>query len=673
LNSPEVIFNVTGWTKYSIYGDVDDAPPDVIDMFPVAGTTLVGYGSLELEVGANIIDDVAVDPLSTFVNITHPDGVTETILPLVNGLDDWYSVLFTAPAYGRYDINFSANDTSLNMNHTEISHFFFEKDPTVIDDCDWIIDVPGVYNVTQDLGPYPGTCIFVRTDDVVIQSDFGNSWTITGSAGGLGVDAIGYTNLTIRDLSITGFPRSVDISGSSFVDADVGGDLFVRNSNLDSVSSGGLPYGPHLISSPYNGGSGGEIIVIDSTVSLIEANGASGLSSPGTSVYGGDAGEVYIYGSSFVNEVYARGGDGSFSATFSANNPSSTDETQSGPGIGLSPDPCEDKGGGGGIVVFETQNINLGGGVIDVSRGFEGDGGTSCSNGAFGRLTLSYSNSFTDIGSDYEGEMLLEIINDVPDGGGIKWLEPVNASVGVEELSVHTDISDNYIFVNGSKFSGEFNKHANLTLRGTPGFGFNPPLSVLKDDITCGDCYNFTSLDASVVVFNVTGFSNYTIGEELIPSVEIIPLDDLASGVILWNVDSTNILDEPAEGNNDDTTSVTGYRALINIQGVSGVDLWLRAVDLDSGDLVHGGGGSPITLDKETYRVSPDDETVPLALDMRNIQTTWTNPETMVNIQDQQEIYFKFYLDVPEGQEYGTYTNNIEFILSSTGTGPPPA
>src|SRR5205085_1973010 len=42
--------------------------------------------------------------------------------------------------------------------------------------------------------------------------------------------------------------------------------------------------------------------------------------------------------------------------------------------------------------------------------------------------------------------------------------------------------------------------------------GFANP-KIFKDGSVCTDCYNFTSLAANTVIFNVTGFSNYTISD----------------------------------------------------------------------------------------------------------------------------------------------------------------
>src|SRR3989344_4930963 len=86
-------------------------------------------------------------------------------------------------------------------------------------------------------------------------------------------------------------------------------------------------------------------------------------------------------------------------------------------------------------------------------------------------------------------------------------------------------ISDNLVYVNASAFTGtNINKSANITLYGLPTSFVNP--QILKDGVQCTNCYNFTSLNAGTVVFNVSSWSNYTIGgtvnDTTPPSVTIL-------------------------------------------------------------------------------------------------------------------------------------------------------
>jgi len=76
-------------------------------------------------------------------------------------------------------------------------------------------------------------------------------------------------------------------------------------------------------------------------------------------------------------------------------------------------------------------------------------------------------------------------------------------------------IGNNSIFVNDSRNPG-LNRSANITIFGTPGQPFTNPV-ILRNGVTCNattspSCSNFTSLKAATVIFNVSGFSNYSIG-----------------------------------------------------------------------------------------------------------------------------------------------------------------
>jgi hypothetical protein len=85
------------------------------------------------------------------------------------------------------------------------------------------------------------------------------------------------------------------------------------------------------------------------------------------------------------------------------------------------------------------------------------------------------------------------------------------------------EISDNLARVEAA--STGFNLAANITLRGTPGDGLSNPV-ILKDGVICSDCYNFTALTAETVVFNVTGWTSYSIGRNEPPVVTLISPED---------------------------------------------------------------------------------------------------------------------------------------------------
>jgi len=88
-------------------------------------------------------------------------------------------------------------------------------------------------------------------------------------------------------------------------------------------------------------------------------------------------------------------------------------------------------------------------------------------------------------------------------------------------------LRNNFAYYNISYAIG-FNKSANISFANIPTNFTNP--AILKDGAVCGTaCYNFTSLNAGTVKFNVSGWSNYTIGEfpNSLIVINSIPLNNL--------------------------------------------------------------------------------------------------------------------------------------------------
>jgi len=83
-------------------------------------------------------------------------------------------------------------------------------------------------------------------------------------------------------------------------------------------------------------------------------------------------------------------------------------------------------------------------------------------------------------------------------------------------------IGNNSAYFNSSAFSGQrINSSANISLN-LAGWTLADP-QILKDGLVCTDCYNFTPLNSDLVIFNVSSWSNYTIGTESIyPNVAFV-------------------------------------------------------------------------------------------------------------------------------------------------------
>ncbi|MBU0762798.1 MAG: right-handed parallel beta-helix repeat-containing protein, partial [Candidatus Altiarchaeota archaeon] len=99
--------------------------------------------------------------------------------------------------------------------------------------------------------------------------------------------------------------------------------------------------------------------------------------------------------------------------------------------------------------------------------------------------------------------------------GSIRW----TYTSFLDDLSVSGDltfpgsvaISDNFAYFNFSAISASLmNSSANVTLYGMGSHSFTTP-RIFRDGVLCSTCHNFTSLNANVVVFNVSSWSNYTL------------------------------------------------------------------------------------------------------------------------------------------------------------------
>jgi len=99
--------------------------------------------------------------------------------------------------------------------------------------------------------------------------------------------------------------------------------------------------------------------------------------------------------------------------------------------------------------------------------------------------------------------------------GEISFIDSFNSDIEADvtgDLTFGTGqnivIADNSITVSLS----DLNNSANLTLYNVGDRGYVQP-QIQKDGVACSDCVAFTSLTATNVKFNVTGFSTYSIGD----------------------------------------------------------------------------------------------------------------------------------------------------------------
>ena len=79
---------------------------------------------------------------------------------------------------------------------------------------------------------------------------------------------------------------------------------------------------------------------------------------------------------------------------------------------------------------------------------------------------------------------------------------------------------NNSVSLNSTTNSG-LNVTANITIYGVGDRGFSDPV-ILKDGELCDDCSNFTSLIDDTVIFNVTSWSNYSVGDVVTTATVVV-------------------------------------------------------------------------------------------------------------------------------------------------------
>ncbi len=133
--------------------------------------------------------------------------------------------------------------------------------------------------------------------------------------------------------------------------------------------------------------------------------------------------------------------------------------------------------------------------------------------------------------------------------GQINFTYPVNGNG--TNLSNDIFISNNLVYVNNT-IEG-LNRSANVTLAGLT--GFNNPAILRNTSFVCNSsstpaCYNFSDLNLSSVSFNVSAWSNYSIGEMpevAVPVVSLVsPADSYSTTTtsldLIFNVSDTSLI-----------------------------------------------------------------------------------------------------------------------------------
>ena len=512
-----------------------------------------------IEISANVTDADVVDSVSA--NITLPNGtINEVILSNTTGFGDKFNNSYTIPILnGDYNITFVANDSSNNLNVTEVSNF------TAFLNCSTLDDANIVYSMARDVTS-SGTCFTISGNNITLD---GGGYTITYGTGGTGIGiSVGTSspNFTVKNSNIvkgaggggnnygvwlngaddstvynnvistdgTSGNRGVYIQGDSMVVNITKNNITTTgssssNDGVDATSGVNFTTTENIISTNGTSSNSGIVIPTGSSTHLIAhniitTNGTSSLNS-GIALRGNH--------SEIINNTIISDGTSSNQALVfvvaSFNN--ATNNTLRGLGSGDS--------NHGLYVTFGSRNNYLWGNNVTKSTGGNAYGirleNSDNTNNTFRSNIIANSGNRDFYIVNYGGNETKFIDQNLTDynlGSGASLFSVKNTHYGrIDYLEVvsgsETNLSNDVRFGNNSVTvesitSTGLNSSANITLFGIGERGFPNP-DILRDGAICDtsttpSCFNFTALNDSTVIFNVSSWTEYSIGDPLAPT-----------------------------------------------------------------------------------------------------------------------------------------------------------
>ena len=386
---------------------------------------------------------------------------------------------------GSYTFQVYANDTEENTNYSE--SVVFTVNNSLVYDCGTLSDVGRTYYLQNNV--YDSrSCFTITADNITFD---GGNYNVDGDGSGTdeyGVEMANRFNVTVKNMNITDFVsggiKMTSVTNSTILlnSVDTGSDgIFISGGSDNSIQNNTFT----------NNGNAG--IRIESDENSFEYNS---ITSPGHGIAiknGGDNNTFYKdeVDSATSSGLLLHSGTGNeFNETLFNNSDSSA-------------------------ILFYTANENTFNNVtIENTTSSNYDLEISLNDADENRFVDTPLENYSISGT---GSKLIFKETGL---GEIVFLEVINGSG--TNLSSDIQIADNFVYVDSTSNSG-LNKSANVTLYGTPAGSLSNP-DILRDGEICSSsvCYNFTSLTAETVVFNVTSWSNYTIGDATAPALTIV-------------------------------------------------------------------------------------------------------------------------------------------------------
>ncbi|MEK6800714.1 MAG: LamG-like jellyroll fold domain-containing protein [Nanoarchaeota archaeon] len=594
--------------------------------------------------------------LSLFFNVTLNEYGGTVLYTLDNGINNKtmntsddinYFASNSTIKDGTYTLRIFANDTAGNRNDTESSIFTFDEG--LIVNCRQL-DIPGkTYKLLNNISSNP-TCFTIVADNITLD---GNGYMVNGNGAGNndGVNvAPNLINITIKNLEVKGFSNGI-IFGNNIIKSNIVSNFLYENSegiHLDLSSKNLIrdnniilnDIGIYLVFNSDNntlinntlnsnaGGSGEGVRIEASYNNTLKNNIINSNSQYGLSISSGNNNLV-------ENNVLNGNGQDASGAGISlfnsnANNlTNNTVEANLYSGIRLSNSKYNSLINN--KAKLNTNNLyiesisssnNITGGLLNSSIGdsiilFSG----SVENIFTNIIIFNTSNSFYDIklsDAGLNGTTFVDmpsirnysfagigskIIVKDSNFGEIRFLQPVNGSGG--NLTRDIRIGSNRAEVRSDLNLG-LNRSANISLYGLSTIPYLKQV-IFRNGVACasGLCNNLTSLNLTNVTFNVTSWTNYSIGNSFglvdcgflneTNSVYILENDIVTTGTC-FNVTANNVTlyGNGKKIDGDDGISDYGVSITTGFSNISIINLTIidfgRGINIETGsdnDLIY--------------------------------------------------------------------------------------
>ncbi|MBI4021140.1 MAG: right-handed parallel beta-helix repeat-containing protein, partial [Candidatus Aenigmarchaeota archaeon] len=556
------------------------------------GTVSFNVSVLEQNPGSGLVQVSKAGSWATNYTLTNASGI--------------WGYTNTSMGDGTYTARFFINDTNGNMNNTETVIFTIENLNVVA--CKTLTIANATYTLSQNLSTGQ-ICFTVQANNITINL---NGYNISGVPGGgySGISITGYNRTTIKNGGIIDFgahgifaDRAFSSNFTNLTINAVGGlrddtygasGILLLKSNSSTVTNTTVSGTSELLDLDYIGieiESGSHILLQFNTLRNLVAD----LNEEGIAITGGSVNNSII-----GNRLDSHTGWGIHLASASSNRVENNTVGNFTTGIFLDVaannntvynNTLDSNDEGLDFLAGKNNNITLlrivnssGGSAIQIRTNIVN---TNADNNSLTSVTVLTTNaSFYDLdvsaavnGTIYVDTFLANYTFQGSGGkatfrdtgeGEVTFLEPANGS-GFN-ISADIAIANNMASINGTNNPG-LNKSANITLFNMPQNFVQPEIFRNGEACPATICTNFTSLNAAIVIFNVTMAGNYTIreGDTNPPNVTLISPANQSYDNSTVNFNASVLEANPASGVLEITQAADNAKTNYTLANASGV------------------------------------------------------------------------------------------------------